>query len=382
MNIDLSTCSFPFRLYHMLEEAPKDGYEDVICWMPEGDGFVVHDRDKFVDRVMKTFFTHTKWKSFLRQLNLYSFERLSRRGPGRVSCYAHPFLIRGELEKCKHIQRTHPTSAAEGNKDAGTTNEIRKNKEAGGQTQQREKDTKKKTKKNSTSLFLQQEEQMKTITSPLVFPSDASFIGVKNTSDIFADSAATEKSSPISSQIILSKASGPAGSGDVDDTVIDTVDKIFTEEQDRLRYGRREQADFHRLPRGTTSSSTNARLKQPSQQSIPREALDCTKIKDDHDHEDGGTLREDATDETFEITYQDIEENSLEHASSLSPDPILDSGGINIRSYQNGYGQGSTAQQEERCTSDWQQKIRNGLFTPDIVEAIVSVFLGNQNESC
>jgi hypothetical protein len=104
---DVSACSFPYRLYRMLEEAPKAGFDDVVSWLPDGSGFAVHNRDEFVNRIMGIFFTHTKWKSFLRQLNLYNFRRLSkRRGPARDCLYGHQFLIRGDIEKCSLIQRS------------------------------------------------------------------------------------------------------------------------------------------------------------------------------------------------------------------------------------------------------------------------------------
>lgn len=103
--------TFPFRLYQMLEEAEKRGFEDIVSWLPDGNGFIVHDREEFTSQVMKTFFCHTKWKSFLRQLNLYNFERLSKRGPGRGSCYSHPCLIRGEIDQCKQIHRSTTTAA-------------------------------------------------------------------------------------------------------------------------------------------------------------------------------------------------------------------------------------------------------------------------------
>ncbi len=130
MNPDFATYTFPFRLYHMLEEASKAGFEEIVSWLPDGNAFVVHNREKFTDCVMKKFFSHTKWKSFLRQLNLYNFQRLSKRGPGHGSCYAHPFLIRGEIEKCNQIQRSsHMMGAASSSRVSADTSRTRKNKD-------------------------------------------------------------------------------------------------------------------------------------------------------------------------------------------------------------------------------------------------------------
>lgn len=113
MNIDLSTCSFPYRVYHMLERAPTAGFDHVVSWLPDGTGFKVHDKDEFVTNVMNTYFSHTKWKSFLRQLNLYDFKRLSNRGGpkvGKECSYMHPFLIRGDIDQCQKIHRANASS--------------------------------------------------------------------------------------------------------------------------------------------------------------------------------------------------------------------------------------------------------------------------------
>jgi hypothetical protein len=116
MDTDKTECSFPYRVYHMLEEAPKAGFDDVVSWLPDGSGFAVHNQDEFVKRIVGMFFTHTKWKSFLKQLNLYNFHRLSkRRGPGRDCCYyGHPFLIRGDIMKCNRIQRSKGRGGGQG----------------------------------------------------------------------------------------------------------------------------------------------------------------------------------------------------------------------------------------------------------------------------
>jgi hypothetical protein len=71
---------FPCRLYSVLDDAETKGYESIISWTPRG--FKVHDRDAFMKYIAPTCFSITKYKSFLRQLNLYKFQRISR-GPER-----------------------------------------------------------------------------------------------------------------------------------------------------------------------------------------------------------------------------------------------------------------------------------------------------------
>jgi hypothetical protein len=66
---------FPFKLWDMLDEAEKQGWEHIICWLPEGDGFRVLDSDAFAKDVMPRYFTMRHFKSFQRQLSFYSFKR-------------------------------------------------------------------------------------------------------------------------------------------------------------------------------------------------------------------------------------------------------------------------------------------------------------------
>lgn len=98
---------FPIRLYDMLEVAEENHWAEIVSWLPDGNGFCVRDRDRFVEEVLPNFFGHTKWKSFLRQINLYHFQRL-RRGVGQTSAeviYMHPSFVRGRRDQCFSIRR-------------------------------------------------------------------------------------------------------------------------------------------------------------------------------------------------------------------------------------------------------------------------------------
>jgi len=62
---------FPTRLFTMLEESQRRGFEDVISWQPGGESFRVHKADRFAAEIAGDFFALRKYKSFLRQLNIY-----------------------------------------------------------------------------------------------------------------------------------------------------------------------------------------------------------------------------------------------------------------------------------------------------------------------
>lgn len=63
--------AFPSRLFSMLEESQTRGFEDVIAWQPGGESFRVFKPDRFATEIAGDFFALRKYKSFLRQLNIY-----------------------------------------------------------------------------------------------------------------------------------------------------------------------------------------------------------------------------------------------------------------------------------------------------------------------
>lgn len=92
---------FPYRLHIMLDtmdsEASSKGNtrgKSIVGWQPHGRAFKVHDVKKFVDNIMPHFFSHTKYASFQRQLNLYGFMRLTV-GPDKGAVY-HPYFVRNQ----------------------------------------------------------------------------------------------------------------------------------------------------------------------------------------------------------------------------------------------------------------------------------------------
>lgn len=93
---------FPFKLHEMLDEAEGRGFQDVISWLPCGKSFRIHDSEELV-RILKVYFNQTKFKSFLRQLQNYGFERIAR-GPRKGTC-THKYFIRGRRSLCVQMKR-------------------------------------------------------------------------------------------------------------------------------------------------------------------------------------------------------------------------------------------------------------------------------------
>jgi len=99
-----SSNTFPFLLYGMLEDAPSHGFDHIVSWLPTGDGFKVHDRLSFERQIMGKYFENqTKYKSFLRQLNFYGFNRITR--GAQKGCLYHDMFKKGSPSLCHSIKR-------------------------------------------------------------------------------------------------------------------------------------------------------------------------------------------------------------------------------------------------------------------------------------
>ena len=104
--------NFPYQLHQMLEDAEQQGFEHIVSWLPGSTKhFKLHDVPQFEKHIMKRYFpTMGLYKSFLRQLNIYGFTRVTTTcsiNPvlGR-GAYTHPLLERYNLDICNQMVRT------------------------------------------------------------------------------------------------------------------------------------------------------------------------------------------------------------------------------------------------------------------------------------
>jgi len=98
------TSIFPTRLYDMLENADKCGYSNMISWMPDGKSFRIdtdhHAKEDIIEILKRNHFNQTKFKSFTKQLILYSFQRIKK------NHYSHDLLVRGRPDLFHKKSRT------------------------------------------------------------------------------------------------------------------------------------------------------------------------------------------------------------------------------------------------------------------------------------
>jgi len=94
---------FPEILHLMLEDVYQSGDESIVSWQPRGRAFRVHKKQQFVETVLPTFFGHSNYTSFTRQLNLYCFHRI-KSGEDK-GAYYHELFLRGQPYRCREIVR-------------------------------------------------------------------------------------------------------------------------------------------------------------------------------------------------------------------------------------------------------------------------------------
>jgi hypothetical protein len=71
-----------------------------------GDSFRIIDRTKFAQDVLPLYFKHDNLRSFIRQLNIYGFQRVpNASGRDRTMEFQHPMFTRNGVRNLKEIKR-------------------------------------------------------------------------------------------------------------------------------------------------------------------------------------------------------------------------------------------------------------------------------------
>lgn len=116
--------SFPVKLYELVEgqsTANRESHDEVsvVSWCEGGLAFIVRDMTRFCEEVLPQHFCHNKWASFIRQLNLYGFRRITQ---GQSSgAYWHKYFQRGQPQLLRGITRSRRSANGpfEGDDDEG-----------------------------------------------------------------------------------------------------------------------------------------------------------------------------------------------------------------------------------------------------------------------
>lgn len=94
---------FLIKLFEIVSSPTSD---NLVCWSEHGDSFRIVDRTKFAQDVLPLYFKHDNLRSFIRQLNIYGFQRCpNASGRDRTMGFFHPMFTRNGMRNLKDIKR-------------------------------------------------------------------------------------------------------------------------------------------------------------------------------------------------------------------------------------------------------------------------------------
>jgi len=103
--------AFLAKLWALVNDPSCD---DLIAWDPSGGSFHVYDQSRFAREILPRYFKHNNFASFIRQLNMYGFRKISTIEHGSLKTerddieFAHPSFIRGHDTLLELIKRRAP----------------------------------------------------------------------------------------------------------------------------------------------------------------------------------------------------------------------------------------------------------------------------------
>ncbi|CAF0765744.1 unnamed protein product [Didymodactylos carnosus] len=103
--------AFLNKLWILINDSSCD---DLIAWDSSGGSFHVYDQARFSREILPRYFKHNNFASFIRQLNMYGFRKISNIEHGSLRSerddieFAHPNFIRGQDTLLELIKRRAP----------------------------------------------------------------------------------------------------------------------------------------------------------------------------------------------------------------------------------------------------------------------------------
>jgi len=94
---------FLTKTFHMIEQSDPS----VASWSTDGKSFIIRDVDSFAKDVLPLYFKHSKFASFVRQLNFYSFRKLRADTDDRSSVTEWPPPISRNSSKSSAVRFAH-----------------------------------------------------------------------------------------------------------------------------------------------------------------------------------------------------------------------------------------------------------------------------------
>ena len=103
--------AFLAKLWALVNDASCN---DLITWDASGASFHVYDQARFAREILPRYFKHNNFASFIRQLNMYGFRKVSTIEHGSLKNerddieFSHPNFVRGQESLLELIKRRAP----------------------------------------------------------------------------------------------------------------------------------------------------------------------------------------------------------------------------------------------------------------------------------
>ncbi|GFR29612.1 heat shock factor protein [Trichonephila clavata] len=108
--------AFLTKLWKLVTDVSCD---DLISWSLAGTSFIIFDEIRFSKELLPMYFKHNNMASFVRQLNMYGFRKLSCVDQGGMHCYKneiefyHQYFLKGQESLLELIKRKIPNSKSD-----------------------------------------------------------------------------------------------------------------------------------------------------------------------------------------------------------------------------------------------------------------------------
>ena len=105
---DACSESFPVKLRRILDDAERNGDDDIISFRISGRhagrAIDIYKPLRFAEEVMPRYFKTKRYSSFHRQLNIYGFRRTASVAVD-TETFIHESFSKDQIDLCKHIKR-------------------------------------------------------------------------------------------------------------------------------------------------------------------------------------------------------------------------------------------------------------------------------------
>ncbi|CAH1989225.1 unnamed protein product [Acanthoscelides obtectus] len=116
-----STSNIPAFLGKLWKMVNDPNTDQLICWSPAGNSFVIQNQAQFWYELLPLYYKHNNMSSFVRQLNMYGFHKMSTVENGTMDSdkdeiqFYHRYFQKDQPELLRNIKRKVTVSKTENN---------------------------------------------------------------------------------------------------------------------------------------------------------------------------------------------------------------------------------------------------------------------------